>query len=294
MSNILFRLLLNRYNLNQNMDISFTILALVSAIFASMANIIARVLLKDIKASSVIGVYFAIMAVTMLVLSPLFYHFEYSPKSIMLLLSIVLIDIIANYFYFKTFEKSEASVATPLLSIAPLFTFILSYFILGESVDVKTLLLSLTIVFLIIWFGYVPNSKYTKETLRPAIIASFLFGLSAIPTKELLSEVDVINAPTLYMFRAALIAIIALLIFKTKTNISVKQYRLMFFRGLIVITQWVLLYYALTKGAAGVTMTISNTAPIFVFIFSIIILNEKPTLKKMLAAIAVLVLALII
>ena len=125
-------------------------------------------------------------------------------------------------------------------------------------------------------------------------IASFLFGLSAIPTKELLSEVDVINAPTLYMFRAALIAIIALLIFKTKTNISVKQYRLMFFRGLIVITQWVLLYYALTKGAAGVTMTISNTAPIFVFIFSIIILNEKPTLKKMLAAIAVLVLALII
>ena len=294
MSNILFRLLLNRYNLNQNMDISFTILALGSAIFASMANIIARVLLKDIKASSVIGVYFAIMAVTMLVLSPLFYHFEYSPKSIMLLLSIVLIDIIANYFYFKTFEKSEASVATPLLSIAPLFTFILSYFILGESVDVKTLLLSLTIVFLIIWFGYVPNSKYTKETLRPAIIASFLFGLSAIPTKELLSEVDVINAPTLYMFRAALIAIIALLIFKTKTNISVKQYRLMFFRGLIVITQWVLLYYALTKGAAGVTMTISNTAPIFVFIFSIIILNEKPTLKKMLAAIAVLVLALII
>ena len=294
MSNILFRLLLNRYNLNQNMDISFTILALVSAIFASMANIIARVLLKDIKASSVIGVYFAIMAVTMLVLSPLFYHFEYSPKSIMLLLSIVLIDIIANYFYFKTFEKSEASVATPLLSIAPLFTFILSYFILGESVDVKTLLLSLTIVFLIIWFGYVPNSKYNKETLRPAIIASFLFGLSAIPTKELLSEVDVINAPTLYMFRAALIAIIALLIFKTKTNISVKQYRLMFFRGLIVITQWVLLYYALTKGAAGVTMTISNTAPIFVFIFSIIILNEKPTLKKMLAAIAVLVLALII
>ena len=73
-----------------------------------------------------------------------------------------------------------------------------------------------------------------------------------------------------------------------------KQYGVIFIRGLFVIAQWVLLYVALSKGNAGVSVTLGNITPIFVFILSAIFLGEKPTLKKLLVSILILGLSLVI
>jgi drug/metabolite transporter (DMT)-like permease len=214
-----------------------------------------------------------------------------------ILVLIALIDTVANYFYFKVFEKTEASIAAPILSLAPAFTFLFGWVFLDDVVGLKTYVLATLIIVLIVIFSTdLKNfNKFKSATLYPAIISSLLFGISAIPAKYLLTTIGVINSPTLYMFRAGFIALFALLLFKfTIQGISLRQYRIIFGRGLIVIAQWVLLYYALTVGSAGVTVTLGNITPIFVFILSIIFLREKITLKKILAAACVIVLSLII
>jgi drug/metabolite transporter (DMT)-like permease len=125
--------------------------------------------------------------------------------------------------------------------------------------------------------------------------AAVLFGISAIPAKELLTNQAAINSPTLYMYRAALIALFSLIFFRFEINsLSLKQYKLIFARGLFVISQWLLLYYALSKGSAGVTVTLGNITPIFVFILAALFLREKVTIKKALTAVAVLALSLLI
>lgn len=279
------------------MDINYTLIAVASAIFAAIANVLARVLLKNLKAKNIVGINFLTMAATLLVISPAFYHFKPTPLSIVLLLSIGAIDTLANYFYFKTFEKTEASVATPILSIAPIVTFALSWLFLSDSVSILTLALSVAIVLLIIWFSYDRKTfqEFKLDTLKPALAASFLFGVSAIPAKMLLTGGEVINAPTLYMYRAALIALFSLMFFKFQvTGINRKEYRLIFVRGLFVISQWLLLYYALSMGSAGVTLTLGNITPIFVFVFGALFLKEKITYKKVLTVISVLILSLLI
>jgi len=279
------------------LDINYTLIAVASAIFAAIANVLARVLLKNLKAKNIVGINFLTMAATLLVISPAFYYFVPSPLTIVLLLSIGAIDTLANYFYFKTFEKTEASVATPILSIAPIVTFALSWLFLSDSVSILTLALSLTIVLLIIWFSYDRKTfqEFKLDTLRPALAASFLFGVSAIPAKMLLTGGESINAPTLYMYRAALIALFSLMFFKFQvTGISRKEYRLIFIRGLFVIAQWLLLYYALSMGSAGVTLTLGNITPIFVFVFGALFLKEKITYKKVLTVVSVLILSLLI
>ncbi len=65
-------------------------------------------------------------------------------------------------------------------------------------------------------------------------------------------------------------------------------------RYLYVISQWLVLYYALSGGIAGVAVTLANITPIFVFALSILLLHEHPTLRKSVAAILVLVLSLLI
>ena len=275
----------------------FTLLAIGSALLASIANILARTLLKDLKSKNIVGINFLTMAATLLVISPAFYFFEPSLKAVLLLLVVSLIDTVANYFYFKTFEKTEASVATPILSLAPIFTFVFGWVLLSEKVSATTLILSGIIVILIVWFSADRKKfhQFKLDTLKPALAASFLFGISAIPAKEILSNEAAINAPTLYMFRAALIALFSLIFFNFQTKgITPNQYRLIFIRGLFVIGQWLLLYYALALGNPGVTVTLANITPIFVFVLGALFLKEKVTTKKLLAASSVLVLSLLL
>ncbi len=80
-------------------------LALLSALFAAIANILARTLLKNAKSQDMLGISFSMMAVTLIVISPFFYAFTMNPLSVGLIITIVLIDLIANYYYFKIFSN---------------------------------------------------------------------------------------------------------------------------------------------------------------------------------------------
>jgi uncharacterized membrane protein len=274
----------------------FTFVAILSAVFAAIANILARVLLKTLKSKDMLGINFLIMAATLLVVSPFFYSFVYTIQNICLVLLISVIDTLGNYYYFKTFEKTESSVATPILSLAPGFTFLFGWILLGDVVSVQTYALATILIISIIVFSLdFKNLKtFKSQTLVPALASSFLFGISAIPSKILLNSGS-INAPTLYMFRATLIGMFAILFFRNSFHeITKRQYWFIFIRGLFVITQWILLYWALSQGNAGVTITLGNITPIFVFILSTLFLHEKPTIKKSIACILILGISLII
>jgi drug/metabolite transporter (DMT)-like permease len=277
------------------MEANFTIVAVSSAVFAAIANILARTLLRDVKSRDVLGVNFLVMALTLLIFSPLFFYFSFSWQAAGLVLLVGTIDTAANYFYFKSFERSEASTVTPILSLAPGFTFLFGWLFLDDIVSWPTFAITAGIILLIIIFSFEKKQikEFHKETLLPALASSFLFGISAVPSKALLDNLDAINSPTLYMFRAGLIALLAFVFFQNPIKkLSQKQYKLIFIRGLFVIAQWVLLYYALSLGNAGVAVTLANMTPIFVFIFGFFILKEKLTYKKFIAASLVIILSL--
>lgn len=277
--------------------INFTLVAIISSVFGAVANILARTLLKDLKSRDILGINFLTMGITLSLLSPWFYFFHATKVTISLVVLIALIDALANYFFFKTFEQTEASVATPILSLAPAFTFLFSFLFLKDSVPLPTLLLSLGIIISIIIFSidFENFDQFKISTLKPALISSVLFGISAIPSKFLLSNLHAINSLTLYMFRAGLIALFSLLFLKFPLqNITVKQFRTIFFRGLVVITQWGLLYWALSQGHAGVTITLANITPIFVFFFGALFLKERISIKKVITSVLILAFSLLI
>jgi len=152
---------------------------------------LARVLLKDIQSKEILAINFFLMAAMLLVISPSFYHFDITVVSVSLLAIITLIDTLANYFYFKTFEETEASIAVPMLSLSPVFTFVFARLLLSDTVSYQSLLISLLILFLVIFFStnFKDITKFKSKTLYPALASSFLFGISAIPAKYLLDTI---------------------------------------------------------------------------------------------------------
>lgn len=274
-----------------------TLIPIASALLAAITSIFARILLKDVSARQMLAVNFFIMGATLLVLSPLFYRFAVSWQSISLVFLIAVIDTLANYLYFKTLENTEASVAIPLLSLAPVATFIFSALFLAEYPSVTTILGALVIMILVVAIStdWQKLTHFKVATLYPGLASSALFGLSAIPTKYLLTTLAATNAPTLYMLRAGLIALFAVLIFKNSFSLlDINKYRLIFVRGIFVIGQYILLYYALTLGSAGVALTLGNITPVFVLILGAMFLGERFTWRKALAACTVLAISFII
>ena len=268
------------------------LLAFLSALFSAVASISAKILLKNIAPQNILSVNFFTMTATLLLFSPLFYFFEATLFAMIILCGLALLDTLANYFYFKTFKNNEASVATPILAVAPIFTIFFGLVLINDTTSWNNFFLSILIIFLIIFFtaDFKNFKKFQTKTLFPALSAAILFGLSAIPAKFLLHNLQVINAPTLYMFRSGFIALFSLIIFNFKIqDLSQKEYRFLFLRTLFVIGQWICLYRAMTFINAGVALTISSTAPIFVFFLSAIFLREKISWKKFFAAITILI-----
>lgn len=275
--------------------LSYTSLALFSSFMGAIATLLARTLLKELKAKDIMGVNFLVMGATLLLFSPLFYKFEASELTMALVFLIAFIDTVANFLYFKTLEKLEASAAAPVLSLAPAFAFLSSWVFLGETLDLKTVLTCIAIIVLVVFFSSNRKNFEGKSLwqLSLPLLSSLLFGLSSIPAKYLLSTLGAINSPTLYMIRAGFIGLFSLLMFKFDFgSISQKQFRFIFCRGLVVITQFLLLYYALSNGSTGVTITLANLNPIFVFLLGMIFLQEKWSLKKLMASVLVLLLSL--
>lgn len=52
--------------------LDYTFIATLSALFAAIANVLARILLKGLKAKNIVGINFLTMAATLVVLSPLY------------------------------------------------------------------------------------------------------------------------------------------------------------------------------------------------------------------------------
>ncbi|MBF0180272.1 MAG: DMT family transporter [Magnetococcales bacterium] len=273
------------------------ILAIASAFFGALSNILAKTILKDVTAKDILGVNFLIMTGIMALLSPAFFEINGSLSVVIpLVVLISVVDFFANYFFFKSFEKSDVSVVTPMLALAPGFTFLFAWLFLGESVTWMQLILSIGVVAGIVAFSadFSKLRESLDNTLLPAITASLLFGFSAIPSKYLLSH-GMMNAPTLYELRGAIIGLSAIMIFGSGINqLTASHFRKILVRGVFVIVQWLLLYFALTNGKSGVTLTLGNITPIFVFLLGVLFLKESITKKKLAAALSVLILSLLV
>jgi drug/metabolite transporter (DMT)-like permease len=278
-------------------NLNYTYIAVISAFFAAVTNIAARALLKEAKSYNIMGLSFLMIGSFMLIFSPIFYFFKPTWAAIGLLYLIGIIDATANYFYFKSFEKTEASVATSLLALAPMITFIGSFIFLGTNTSLLKLILSLCIMLGIIFLSI--DLKEIKKSFHSSLfaplMACLLFGLSSIPSKYLLSNLNAINAPTLYMFRATIIGMISFIFMRPNLqSLTTQLYKLIWFQGFLAIIQWVLLYMALSKGNPGITMTLANISPVFTVFLGYLFLKERITKRKIASAILIFTFSILI
>ncbi len=244
------------------------------------------------SARNYISVSFGMIVIFLLPFTPFFFHMEFSPTSVVIIMAASLIDTAGNWFYFSSFEISEATYASPLLSLSPFFALVtlpIAALWLPLHLTILNLLgaglIICGIIIMSLIFDLPDHSKATethhrfRHVIFP-VLSSLLFGVNIYLVKFIFNQ-GFTNPFTYYFIRAIIISLVVALIFKPDLSWMTRP-RLMITSGrvLVVIIQGLLSYYALSIGNPAVTRAASEVTPLFVLLLAFIFLKEPFSLGK--------------
>ncbi len=266
------------------------LLSLGSAILAAVTTMMAKLLVQDVPTRRYLSFNFAVISLLLLPGLPFFFRLTPTWRGCGVLLLTALIDGFANVGYFKALERLEPSIASTLLSLAPLFTLLLTP--LAAPTDLYTLTPLVVGGISLILFGVVmlhrapgpsadehPNPQKTQPQrawLLP-LGAAALFGGNVYLVKRLFA-LEITNPYTYYLLRVALITALSATLWRPDwTWVTARKGGLVAGRAALVIGQWQLFLHAVERGHPGVVKAVSETTPLFVALLSALVLHERLT-----------------
>jgi drug/metabolite transporter (DMT)-like permease len=263
-------------------------LSLISSFFNALNALYAKKIIQEMKDNnSFIVTSFAYIGLFLGLTLPWMYSFKANPVSVFLLIVVILLDMSANFLFFKAMERIEVSTLSVYMALTPLFTFIPNTFLYGfhPFVLVSMLIMMVGVYFLNLK-GRNPLTPF-YELKKPGnllgIAAAILFGVSMVPTQQLLIH-QWVNPITLYFFRSCGIAAITYLIYRPKIWFPSLHGHLSL-RGFTVIIQWMCLLTALKFADGTLVVAFAYTSPIFAVFLAWFYFKERITLAKLTACI---------
>lgn len=264
---------------------SALMLAFLSAVSGGFANLFARRLVSVSQTRNMLSFNFALMAGMLLPAAPWLFELQLNGKGLFLLIAAIGLDGLANYGYFRSFERIDAVTVSGLLAVSPLFALGLSplFFYQGESLGLvqvfSVLLFTCGVLMILVRFQHESRQSRNvpvREIFYP-LGTAFLFSVSMFLIKDLFAE-NYLNPYTYYLIRAFLISGVSWVI--TRPNLKwVNGVSLLLTAGrlIFVIGQWLFLLSALKFGHPAIVKAISDLSPMIVALFSWSFLREKPS-----------------
>lgn len=279
------------------MILASIILPLISALSGATANVISKEIIDDTGYIELTTLTFLTIFLLMAPFSILFFQITKLQAALPLIAFIVVADSAANLLYFKGLERIQVSKANAFLSLSPLFTALITPFILpeqfGPGVFIAAVGITLSVYFVQTGYGVKEFIKNLRNEHTYLIIASAsIFAATAIPVRILIRDMAAVNSPTLYWIRSiAIFATIMLVMRPDLRTVSNRNIGIISFKSIFVIISWVLLFYSISHFNLIFSYSLAKTVPFFTLLIAWNRLDEKITLQKV-VGIAVLIISI--
>ena len=275
------------------------LLASFSALAGAVAAVLARQILTRTSSAQLLGINFAVIAVTMAPFAPFAMQIDVSARFGWYLAGIAVLDAGANLALFEAIRRSQLAAALPTLALVPAFSLLFAVWFFPADVRALPILGAAIGIALIAFLQlrspnpYNQGENYSKPpesrtrsrgpAVAIALVAALLFGLTANMSKVLLEDSDT-NPFGLYWIRAIGIAAIGLLV--ARPSSPRELLRPLFVRGIFVIAQWLAFFAALGAGSIVSVTTLANMLPIWGVGLAYFWLSERPQRVEVVAALA--------
>lgn len=270
------------------------ILAILSAVAGAIANLLARGISRFATTREYLAANFALMFLMLLPAAPFFWQLSLRWEAIAALLAAAIIDLAANYFYFRSFEALDAVTASSILSLSPVIAlFFVPLFQMGQGIGpggfAGIALVSAGLIALSRGAnGIKPGVSHQARGFWLPLAAALLFGLNVFVIKMLFNN-DWCNPYTYYLLRALVVALVGGVLFRPNLRWLTRS-TLLFSAGrlIIVITQWMLLLAALEIGNPAGVKALADSSPLFVVMLSGVLIKERLQPWRVLGAVLVI------
>jgi uncharacterized membrane protein len=272
------------------------LLAAFSAFAGAVAAVLARRILTRTSSAELLGLNFAVIAVTMLPFAPFVMQLDVTGRNVWYLAAIIVVDAAANFALFEAIRRSPLAAALPTLALVPAFSLLFAFWFFPNDLSGLIVVGAINGIALIAFLQHrsakTDNPKSNDEPDQPApqsrtpavavaLLAAMLFGLTANLSKVLLAETTT-NPFGLYWVRAIGIAAIGLLIARPARPSQLLQP--IFRRGVWVIAQWISFLAALGAGSIVAVTTLAYMLPVWGVGLAYFWLAERPKRVEVIAA----------
>ena len=209
-----------------------------------------------------------------------------SLQNIFIFSFVILVATGANFLIFYSLKRENVTEFEPLWIMQPLFIVILA-FIFFENERNITLLIPALIASITLIAAHVKKHHLTFDKyILAAILGSFLFAVELVASKPIL---QFYNPFTFYFIRCFFILVICVALFKPSgKELRNKKAALMIIAiGVMWFLYRAIIYYGYENLGIVYTTTIFILSPALMFLFAIIFLKEKPSVKQIISTILI-------
>lgn len=265
------------------------LLALLSALFAGLTSILAKIGIKDVNsnlATAIRTIVVLIMAWAIVSMTGSIEAItDISGRTLLFLILSGLATGASWLCFFRAIQIGDVNKVTPVDKSSTLLTIILAFIFLGERFT------SITVVAMVLMFGGtmlmiekkdVNETKDIHNSWLFAVLSAVFAALTSILGKIGIEDVDS-NLGT--AIRTVVVLIMAWLIVfiqgaqKQISSIGRRNGLFLILSGLATGASWLCFYRALQDGPASVVVPIDKLSVLFTVLFAVIVLKEKMTTR---------------
>ena len=186
--------------------------ALLSAFFAATIDPVAKVALK--KSDEYLVGWFGLLFSLPFLAVPFFAGKApaFSPALFRIIFIAMPFEVLATIFYYKAIRSADISASVPFLSITPVFSAILAYFLMGERIG-RQGILGICLISVGVYSMNIKEAKYglihplkaifsNKGSLYMAFVA-LLFGVTSTVSKMAMLQMTPETIAFVYVFSVA-------------------------------------------------------------------------------------------
>ncbi len=267
-----------------------TVLAILTAIFYGIGVIVLR---KGLVKSNFISASFIITMIGNVIfwsLTILFVPLNMiNPSGIILfILSGILAPGLARLFYILGMERLGASMNSSIFAMHPVFGSLAAIMLLHEQPTEGTLVgtsfvvCGAALVGRSIYSNNVKSGRSWTAGLAFSVFASIALGFSYTIRKMGLNTYDepIIGVALGYAVALSIYTLIVSVSRKMRNTVSLNRqaFRLFWKAGALIALGWITSFYAVMHGDVTVVTPITDTEPLFVFLFAYLYLKELETI----------------
>jgi drug/metabolite transporter (DMT)-like permease len=273
---------------------SWFVLSIIYVLFASIANILRKMLLRDEKSDAVgPAIIFQVMGSVIIAVFAFWHGFVFPPITKYPINFFLLASLwgLATLCLFKAYQYIEASEATIVITLEAVVTIVAAGLILHEIFTFVNIIGTAFIIFAVVYLSYTSSKITFNKGVLYAIGYAVFAGLAVVNDAFMLKHVDVLSYLTLGFLLPGLflMAIYPKVMMRPKQLLQPVLLKKNFIFTLPFALSAVAFYHAIAYGGeASQVNTIAQASVVLTVIFAAIFLKERDhLLKKCVCAILV-------